>query len=275
MLRVTTITLCLLGAVLAAPGFVWAEDCPRAGSPEEARTLAGQAFTEGQEQFEAGNYRVALTRFECSYDLVPHSNTLYNMGECAEALGEVDTAIRYFRTYLEEYPDAEGVTEIRTRLSALEARQEEPPPPPPPPGDSGGDDGDATRMTLARRLAWITLGVGAGIAIIGGGVYGGAVAQNGDFDRLNQEYLEGDDQLDGNELQELEDIRGTGEAMEAAGWALMGVGLASLAASIVLFAAFEGSESTGSASREGRNIGLSVSPLVLDEGGGLFIAGAF
>lgn len=274
MLREISITLCLLGAVLTFSGYASAEQCPRADSPEQARALAGEEFSAGQQRFEAGDFRAALVRFECSYSLVPHNNTLYNMGECAEALDDDAAAIRYFRTYLEEYPDAEGAAEVRTRLAALEARQVETPPPPPPPGDDS-DGGDGTRMTLARRLAWITMGVGAGIAIVGGGVYGGAVAQNNDFDQLNAQYLEGDNRLDENELGELEDIRGTGESMEAAGWALMGVGLASLVASIVLFAAFDGTEpATGSARRE-RRLGLALSPLVLEEGGGLSIAGAF
>ena len=125
-------------------------------------------------------------------------------------------------------------------------------------------------MTLARRLAWITLGVGAGIAIVGGGVYGGAASNNGEYRDTNDEYNE-DGVLTEDERSSLADLSDSGEAMESAGWALMGVGLAAMVTSIVLFAAFDGSESVGQA--EGS--AFAVSPLVMEEGGGVSVAGRF
>jgi hypothetical protein len=117
-------------------------------------------------------------------------------------------------------------------------------------------------MTTARRLAWVTLGVGAGLAIVGGGVFGGAASNNADFIAANDEAI-ADGVLDDDERAELDDQSATGEAMETAGWALMGVGLASLVASVVIFTAFDGTET------------VAVAPVVLAVGGGLGVAGRF
>ena len=269
--------LIALGVLLALTGIARAQDCPSASSPDESRQLAGDTFAEGQVHFNAGRFREALERFECSNSLVPHHNTLYNMGECAERIGDNDRAIRHARAYLAQYPDEDGVAQVRTRLQRLEAAQAATPPPPstetpepqPPVTDSPADEG-ATRMTLARRLAWVTLGVGAGIAIVGGGVFGGAVSNNGEYRDTNDEYNE-DGVLTEDERSSLADLSDSGEAMESAGWALMGVGLAAMVTSIVLFAAFDGSEAVG---QEGGSA-IAVSPLVLEEGGGLSVAGRF
>lgn len=255
-----------------------AQDCPPASSPEEARERAGEAFSQGQELFEAGDFSAALERFRCSYGLVPHHNTLYNMGECAAELGDVDAAIRYFQTYVETYPEVEGRAAVEERLRELEEREESRP----PPGDEPGPEtepapeteppptGADTRMTLARRLAWVTLGVGAGLAIAGGAVYGAAVSRNNEFQTNNEDYLS-DDNLSAEERSELESLRDSGEAMEGAGWALMGIGLASIVTSVVLFFAFDATETASTA----RSPSLSLGPLVLSEGGGLSVAGSF
>ena len=273
--------LVALGVVLALPGIANAQECPSASSPEQARQLAGDTFAEGQVHFNAGRFREALERFECSNSLVPHHNTLYNMVECAERIGDNERATRYALSYLGQYSDEDGVEQARARLQSLEVRLAASPPPPPtetPEPDSPVTDAPTgepeTRMTLARRMAWVTLAVGAGIAIAGGGAYGGSVSRNNEYQDTNDEYNE-DGVLTDDERADLADMSDSGEAMESAGWALMGVGLAALATSIVLFAAFDGREPVGVAGREGAGRAFSVSPLVLEEGGGLSVAGRF
>ena len=272
--RLSLTILFVLGLAASAPRIASAQECPSASSPDESRQLAGDTFAEGQVHFNAGRFREALERFECSNSLVPHHNTLYNMGECAERIGDNDRALRYARAYLAQYPDEDGVAQVRTRLQRLEAQQAATPTPPSdqPPSDAEQPPADegATRMTLARRMAWVTLGVGAGIAIVGGGVFGGAVSNNGEYRDTNDEYNQ-DGVLTEDERSSLADLSDSGEAMESAGWALMGVGLAAMVTSIVLFAAFDGSEAVG----QEAGSAFAVSPLVLEKGGGLSVAGRF
>jgi tetratricopeptide (TPR) repeat protein len=280
--KTASLALSIVATVLALSGTAKAQECPRTSSPEQARQLAGRAFTEGQRLFEHGDMRAALDQFRCSYSLVPHHNTLFNMAECAESLGNLEVAIRYFHTYLEDYPDVEGRAEVETRLRALEARQAATRPPPRVETDGGAappPTGPVTRMTLARRLAWVTLGVGAGLAIVGGGVYGGAVSRNTELRDTNEDYLDhhpAGEALSEDEVRTLEELADSGSAMEGAGWALMGIGLASLAASVVLFTVFDGTEPATGSARGARRLALAVSPLVLGEsGGGLSIAGQY
>ena len=275
--RLSSTILFVLGLAAIASRVASAQECPSASAPEQARQLAGDTFAEGQVHFNEGRFREALERFECSNSLVPHHNTLYNMGQCAQRLGDNAAAIGHFRSFLELYPDAEGVEEVRARLGRLEAEQGASPSPPPdetpepqPPVTDTPAGEPETRMTLARRMAWVTLAVGAGIAIAGGGVYGGSVSRNGEYRDTNDEYNQ-DGVLTEDERSSLADLSDSGEAMESAGWALMGVGLAAMVTSIVLFAAFDGSETVGQA--EGS--AFAVSPLVLEEGGGLSVAGRF
>jgi uncharacterized membrane protein YebE (DUF533 family) len=60
-------------------------------------------------------------------------------------------------------------------------------------------------------------------------VFGGAASNNADFIAANDEAI-ADGVLDDDERAELDDQSATGEAMETAGWALMGIGVASLVA---------------------------------------------
>ena len=69
-------------AVVVATRFVWParaaaeQACPEGASPDETRDLAATAFEDGQRLYNQGNYRGAIERFQCSFRLVPHPNTL-------------------------------------------------------------------------------------------------------------------------------------------------------------------------------------------------------
>ncbi len=96
------------------------------------------------------------------------------------------------------------------------------------------------RMTSARRWAWVTLALGLAIAGTGGGLYGAAVSRNAEYVQNREDFEQGLET--GWDLSEFNSRADSGEGLEGAGWALMGVGLASLVTSIVLFAAFDGTE---------------------------------
>lgn len=261
-----------------------AQECPDAPqSQEEARRIAGGAFAEGQRHYETGNNRAALERFQCSFSIVPHSNTLYNIAECKEATGDLEGALRSYRSYLELFPEGEGrsraeerIRDLETRIAASQPPEEVPPDQevePITPVEEQEQVQGPSRMTLARKLAWASLGLGIAMGAIGGGLYGAAVSQNNEFVDLQAQ----------NPVTvthgELVDIRGSGEAMEAAGWSLMGLGLAVLTTSVVLFTVFDGREpasssNEGSQSRLRPRLGLA--PVAIgDEGCGLIVSGAF
>ena len=245
----------ILGLLLHA-GMVSAEQsCPDGETPERMREIAAEAFAEGQRLYDEGNHRAALERFQCSFQLVPHPNTLFNIGETAELAGDAELALRTFQRYLASYPEGQARDQAEERVRALggqagEARPEdsgnEPvaEPQEQPQGDEEIPDWDPEpstgemRMSTARRAAWGTFAAGLALGIAGGALYGVAVSRNGDYQQNRDDF---DDGLSvGWTRDDFDAEAASGEAFESAGWALMGVGLASLATSIILFAAFDG-----------------------------------
>jgi tetratricopeptide (TPR) repeat protein len=161
---------------LAAQGEVHAQDRE---VPEEAI----QHYEQGREDFVAGRYREAIDHLEEALRLDPESATLtYNLARVHELLGEMETALEYYRRYLERLspddPERESTeSTIRRITGALEQRQDETPAPigpspaePQPPRDSephtGSDNADA--------LFWL---VGSGsVVLFAAGAVTGALA---------------------------------------------------------------------------------------------------
>jgi tetratricopeptide (TPR) repeat protein len=270
--------------------------CPSASSPEEARTLAGENFAAAQEAYEAGRPRLALQHYQCSFQLSPHHNTLYNIGILAESIGELQVALESYQSFLGQFPDATERPEIERRLGSLMDRMpaaqpepapppppppEPPPPPPPPPPEPAPQPQpmqptpppepvpeDAGRLTTGRILAYVTLALGLAATLTGGALYGVAAYYHSEF-----EY-----QLDQGEwtYQEVDDWSWTGLYLETAGWVLMGTGLASLAASIVLFAAVPARRPVEGTADVGGRARASVAPIIGGDGSlGLVLNGVF
>ena len=154
--------------------------CPEGASPDETRDLAATAFEAGQRLYDQGNYRGAIERFRCSFRLVPHPNTLFNIGESAELAGDPALALQAFRQYLEQHPDGQGRDQAEARVRALEATSARAPEPETPepetPNPAVAPEPEAApgerRMTAARRAAWATLALGVAIGATGGRVAG-------------------------------------------------------------------------------------------------------
>lgn len=262
-------------AFMAAPARAQ-QSCEQGASSEETRERAADAFDEGRERFDQNDFQGAIEQFECSYQLVPHQATLFNLGESAEAAGDVELALSSFQEYLEQYPDADGREDVRQRVRALETlvgRTSTPP-------DEGGvteqvETGEEaqppveTRMTASRRAAWATLASGIALGITGGALIGVAVSRNDEYLQNRDDFEQGTDV--GWDEDEFDSQAETGEGLEAGGWALLGIGLTSLAASAILFLIFDGEEPVGTATSQ-----TFVSPIA-DRNGllGLSLAGKF
>jgi hypothetical protein len=221
--------------------------CAEAASPEAARRLAAQAFEEGQALFES-NSCLALERFQCSFALVPHPNTLYNLGRSAEECGRADVAVRQYRAFLERYPEHPGRPEVEARLGTLEARVARPAPavvetaqrpqavreprigPEPRIGlEPEPQQVHRPRAGARRRAGWASLGVGGGLAVAGAVFLGVAAWHSSELDVMRTEDPRPSD-------ADLEAFADEGRGFEVSGWVLLGVGGAALVAGVVLAA---------------------------------------
>ena len=107
-----------LGVLGAAPS-VRAEEPPPASANVE---LARAEYDLGAESFAAGRFREAITHFEETNRLVPNPALAYNIALAYDSIGEVPSALRYYRDYLRALPNAEDRAEVIASIRRLEKR---------------------------------------------------------------------------------------------------------------------------------------------------------
>lgn len=83
---------------------------------------ARDKFNRGREAYEHGEYRDAWDYFRQAYVLSRRPALLYNVGQSADRLGLDDEALKAFRMYLRDAPEAENRREVENRVRALERR---------------------------------------------------------------------------------------------------------------------------------------------------------
>src|SRR5689334_15927907 len=91
-LRVVLVTLCLPLFAVAAP--------------EEAGRKAKEAFTEGMNYFNLGQWEKAVASFELAYKLRPDPTFLYNIGQAYRQWEKPDKALFFYKNYLRNDPKA-------------------------------------------------------------------------------------------------------------------------------------------------------------------------
>ena len=102
--------LCIL-AIAAQPA--------NAQSDEE---LAKTHFKAAGSYYNQGKYEKALEEFKEAYRLMPLPEVIYNMAQCYERLGDLETSIGEYRKYMEEKPDAKDLQAIRDKIESLKDR---------------------------------------------------------------------------------------------------------------------------------------------------------
>jgi len=69
-----------------------------------------------------GNDPEATRSYACSYKMVAHPFTAYNLGRVAERSGDNELALKMFKAYLTLKPDAQDKEEVKIRVKALEEK---------------------------------------------------------------------------------------------------------------------------------------------------------
>jgi hypothetical protein len=185
------------GRVLAEWTPTSPEGCPaRPDDPVTARAIAGDMFNRAGERADAGANDEAASLYTCSYSIVPHPNTLYNLALVQEAAGQLEDACTVLELYVLQAPNAINRPEAEALLAELRGRIEQaggtPPGPPPlpdgggtppdggngnggttePPPDGGGTAGatgpEEEGLSDLALAGWILLGTGVALAAGGG-----------------------------------------------------------------------------------------------------------
>ena len=168
--------LAVLLAVLLAPAAAPADDSPIwypiaaecrivAETPDARRALAAFWFEQGRAQVDREAFWEAERSFACSQAILAHPSTLYNLARAAEWAGDLDSALRALREYLDASPDAPNREEVEAlaldilgRIQLQDAPPADPPPGPvqPPPVED--------RVSGQEVAGWIVVGVAGGAA---------------------------------------------------------------------------------------------------------------
>ena len=124
-----------LSGVMSSDGTAHAQSDPKSDDKGPASSKqARKFFRQGQRMFAMGRFRKALASYEKAYSLSKHPDILFNMAQCYRNLGDYESAVYHFRTYLEKKPDASNRKSVLELIEKLEAeiakadRRKDPPP---------------------------------------------------------------------------------------------------------------------------------------------------
>lgn len=92
-------------------------------SPAHATTtaVARQHFMQGQAFYKQAHYDEAIREFQAAYDARPHPAVLFNLAQCYEKLGDTASALKDYREYLRQVPDAEDRAAVETIVANITA----------------------------------------------------------------------------------------------------------------------------------------------------------
>jgi tetratricopeptide (TPR) repeat protein len=127
----TTLTFCARGAYAqnaqpAQPPPAAPPPAPEAVPPpppadDATMAQAKQHFETGRNAYNAGDYVTAIREFKAAEALRPSPILDYNIGLANEKLGKRRVAVKYYRRYLEEQPNASNKAEVEGKVTSLEA----------------------------------------------------------------------------------------------------------------------------------------------------------
>jgi tetratricopeptide (TPR) repeat protein len=98
--------------LLATAGPAWAED-PK----QEAKAR----YTTGQSHYNLNEFQEALQDFKEAYRLFPDAVFLFNVAQCERQLGNLEEAIKFYRSYLRNKPKAPNRQEVLRRIDEMQA----------------------------------------------------------------------------------------------------------------------------------------------------------
>jgi hypothetical protein len=119
--RLATTCFALL---LFGPGAARAAECPASSpeDPQERRKLAKEWFGMAETAENGGNDAEATRAYACSYKMVAHPFTAYNLGRVSERSGDNELALKMFKAYITLKPDAQDKEDVKNRVKALEEK---------------------------------------------------------------------------------------------------------------------------------------------------------
>lgn len=123
----------------------------RAGDPNAEKARAH--FQQGDTYFKLEKYAIALQEFEQAYLAKQDPSFLYNIAQCHRLMGNRVEAVRFYKRYLNDAPNAANrpvaekhIRDLESALGAEELTGAHPAAPPPAPGSANAPGGRGPGM---------------------------------------------------------------------------------------------------------------------------------
>ena len=94
-------------------------------SAEQAKARAKAHFKRGIEAYKAGNFKDAIDAFLDAHRQFPSPVLSFNTARAYEKMGDSSGALRFYREYLRQSPNATDKADVETRITALERKLQE------------------------------------------------------------------------------------------------------------------------------------------------------
>ncbi len=252
--------VCALALVVSAPAH--AGESP----PKEPTARAEWLSSRAETAFSEGRFNDAIRLYLDAWEAVPSANILYNVAFIYDRrLSDPELASQYYdRAARSADADAALVEKARARIAAIKAESavkppkdpppRDPPPRDPPPGDPDPDPGPSSPLKLGPIIV-----MGAGGALLLGGVAMGFVASSTE-----------DDFKAATTADAKRDFQSAGKTQALVADLLMVTGVLTAAGGFVWYLLDDGGAGESSVDA----VGLRFEPLFIPGGAGLSLGGS-
>ncbi len=141
---------------------------------------ADELLERGLRSYAVGRYDEAIAAFQRGYELAPHADFLYALGQAQRMKGDCRAAVKSYRAYLRTAPPERAAAPARENLERCERELANEPPP--PPAAATVEPQPATppaalviaprRRARDDRAAAVLAGLGGAALVAGGALWG-------------------------------------------------------------------------------------------------------
>jgi tetratricopeptide (TPR) repeat protein len=152
------LAMAVVALLLTGPAAALAQDAPRVQLSEEQKHKATEHYEKARRFYNVGKYTEAVDEYEAAYLISADPVMLFNIAQCHRLNSQPEEAIRFYKNYLRNSPEASNRADVEKKIGEMEKLAEEkrkagttppvavtppvgttpgpplPPPPPPPPG---------------------------------------------------------------------------------------------------------------------------------------------
>jgi tetratricopeptide (TPR) repeat protein len=117
--------LLIVVVVLGGSGVVWAQDAPAPKLSEAQKRETREHYEKATKLYNLGKFTEAIAEYQAAYLVSADPVMLFNIAQCHKNAGQPDEAIRFYKNYLRNAPNAGNRANVEERIAEMERLVEE------------------------------------------------------------------------------------------------------------------------------------------------------